>query len=375
MEERKRALTSSKNPFSTFSAAKRKFLLKGIMYTVLSACGVFAAIALFLKLGFLCASAAGGGNTSLVAAFIKPWTSGSFAEGQMALGAVCFVFLAVACALFFFDLIKKIVPAVFILALLSYLFGFYGWVQPDSVIAPLSSYPYSLFYALLAGGLALKIDDFEDFSFIYRFISAAIFGAAFYFFVQFVKPDVFASGELTEPLKYGAYGACAAVCLLTFLRGGFILRTLCVLIFAASLGGIWVYQSSGDYYALHDEVVSASKAKNEAPASKELSHSYTAYESAQDAGNGGAERTRGKSPEQLRSDFIEALSTLNTTANQEAVEQYTWVFALKAPYEKIKYSWHEDNVPLFILYIIAVYATAAFVIDILAAGEDRWNLI
>ena len=375
MEERKRALTSSKNPFSTFSAAKRKFLLKGIMYTVLSAFGVFAAIALFLKLGFLCASAAGAGNTSLVASFIKPWTSGSFAEGQMAMGAVCFVFLAVACALFFFDLIKKIVPAIFILALLSYLFGFYGWVQPDSVIAPLSSYPYSLFYALLAGGLALKIDDFEDFPFIYRFISAAIFGAAFYFFVQFVKPDVFASGELTEPLKYGAYGACAAVCLLTFLRGGFILRTLCVLLFAASLGGIWVYQSSGDYYALHDEVVSASKAKNEAPASKELSHSYTSYESGQDAGDGGAERNRGKSPEQLRSDFIEALSTLNTTANQEAVEQYTWVFALKAPYEKIKYSWYEDNVPLFILYIIAVYATAAFVIDILAAREDRWNLI
>lgn len=373
MEERKRALTSSKNPFSTFSAAKKKFLLKGLLYTFLSACGVFAAISLFLKLGFLCAAAAGGHSASLVEAFIKPWTSGALAEGQMALGAVCFVFLAVACSLFFFDLIKKIVPAVFILAVLSYLFGFYGWVQPDSVIAPLSAYPYLLFYALLAGGLALKIDDFEDFSVIYRVISAAIFGAAFYFFVQFVKPDVFVSGELTEALKYGALGSCAMVCLLTFLRGSFLLRTLCVLMFAVSLGGIWVYQSSGDYYALHEEISAAAKAKNEAPASKELSHSYTSYE--EDSAAGQAQKAKSPSPEQLRSDFVAALSTLDTNSNQEAVEQYAWIFALKNPYEKAKYSWYEDNVPLFILYIIALYATIAFIVDMLAAGEDRWNLI
>ncbi|MDD6173626.1 MAG: serine/threonine-protein kinase [Elusimicrobia bacterium] len=373
MEERKRALTSSKNPFSTFSAAKKKFLLKGLLYTFLSACGVFAAISLFLKLGFLCAGAAGGHSASLVEAFIKPWTSGALAEGQMALGAVCFVFLAVACSLFFFDLIKKIVPAVFILAVLSYLFGFYGWVQPDSVIAPLSAYPYLLFYALLAGGLALKIDDFEDFSVIYRVISAAIFGAAFYFFVQFVKPDVFVSGELTEALKYGALGSCAMVCLLTFLRGSFLLRTLCVLMFAVSLGGIWVYQSSGDYYALHEEISAAAKAKNEAPPSKELSHSYTSYE--EDSAAGQAQKAKSPSPEQLRSDFVAALSTLDTNSNQEAVEQYAWIFALKNPYEKAKYSWYEDNVPLFILYIIALYATIAFIVDMLAAGEDRWNLI
>ena len=373
MEERKRALTSSKNPFSTFSAAKKKFLLKGLLYTFLSACGVFAAISLFLKLGFLCAAAAGGHSASLVEAFIKPWTSGALAEGQMALGAVCFVFLAVACSLFFFDLIKKIVPAVFILAVLSYLFGFYGWVQPDSVIAPLSAYPYLLFYALLAGGLALKIDDFEDFSVIYRVISAAIFGAAFYFFVQFVKPDVFVSGELTEALKYGALGSCAMVCLLTFLRGSFLLRTLCVLMFAVSLGGIWLYQSSGDYYALHEEISAAAKAKNEAPASKELSHSYTSYE--EDSAAGQAQKAKSPSPEQLRSDFVAALSTLDTNSNQEAVEQYAWIFALKNPYEKAKYSWYEDNVPLFILYIIALYATIAFIVDMLAAGEDRWNLI
>ena len=373
MEERKRALTSSKNPFSTFSAAKKKFLLKGLLYTFLSACGIFAAISLFLKLGFLCAAAAGGHSASLVEAFIKPWTSGALAEGQMALGAVCFVFLAVACSLFFFDLIKKIVPAVFILAVLSYLFGFYGWVQPDSVIAPLSAYPYLLFYALLAGGLALKIDDFEDFSVIYRVISAAIFGAAFYFFVQFVKPDVFVSGELTEALKYGALGSCAMVCLLTFLRGSFLLRTLCVLMFAVSLGGIWVYQSSGDYYALHEEISAAAKAKNEAPASKELSHSYTSYE--EDSAAGQAQKAKSPSPEQLRSDFVAALSTLDTNSNQEAVEQYAWIFALKNPYEKAKYSWYEDNVPLFILYIIALYATIAFIVDMLAAGEDRWNLI
>ena len=73
--------------------------------------------------------------------------------------------------------------------------------------------------------------------------------------------------------------------------------------------------------------------------------------------------------------FINSIVKLNTAANQEAVEQYIWIFALKGPYEKVKYTWSEDNIPLLILYVLAVYAIAGFIVDVFAAGEDRWNLI
>ena len=53
----------------------------------------------------------------------------------------------------------------------------------------------------------------------------------------------------------------------------------------------------------------------------------------------------------------------NTKKNQEK-----WV-------EKVKYTWSEDNIPLLILYVLAVYAIAGFIVDVFAAGEDRWNLI
>ncbi len=415
MEERKKRLTASKNPYSTFSAAKKKFMLKGFGWTLITAAAAFMAMSLFLKLGFLC-SAYNVGGTSIVSALVKPWISGSYAEGQMILGAVCFVFLLVICALFFFDLIKKAIPCIFVIALLSYIFAFYGLVMPDSVLQPLSTYSYLLIYSIIVGGLALKIDNIEDLPFYYRVVSIVLFAFSFYLFYQFVRPDVSADGELMKSLQYTAFGVSAATCVMTLFRHGFLYRILTLLLFVGSLGGIWLYQAGGEAYALYDEVRVATQART-AQASAEyafapqkavaLMHSYADLESETEyypseggswdlaseeaepeanalAENALAEADKSKqdvkaeerlSPSQIRATFINSISKLNTAANQEAVEQYIWIFALKGPYEKVKYTWHEDNVPLLILYVLAVYAIAGFIIDVLAAGEDRWNLI
>ncbi len=405
MEAKKKAYAAYKNPFAAFSAAKKKFLAKGFVYIILT--GIFSIIGmkLFLKLGAMCSSYALGAN--LLEAFIKPWTSGTFVEGQMVLGSVCLVFLVFMLAMMSFDLIKKATPMVLVVSLLSYLAGFYGIINTDTALAPLMTNVYLLFYAVAVGGIGLKIDDIEDFPLYYRLLTIAIFGVAFYFFWQFVAPAEFTSGELSQSLQYGAIGLCAATCLLTFFRDGFLYRILTILLFVASLGGIWVYQSSGNAYALYDEVRAANKVqfvnKKSPSAAREISHSYTASDSDDEFYMGSEEfeedyeapapakaapkapakadsksakkEEKAPSPEELRSNFIKTLANVNISSNQEAVEEYIWIFALKEPYEKVKYNWSEDNIPLLILYILIVYNMVAFAVEILSAGRDRWNLI
>ena len=422
MEERKKRLAANKSPYTTFSSARKRFLLKGFGLTLLTALVSFMAIALFLKLGFLCSSYNTGG-VSLLSSFVKPWISGSYAEGQMVLGAVSFVFFLIICSLFFFDLIKKAVPCVLVIMALSYIFAFYGAVQPDSVLGSLSAYPYLLIYSIAVGGLALKIDNIEDFPFPYRLVSIILFSLSFYLFYQFVRPETYVEGELSQSLRYAAFAMCVATSLMTLLRNGFIYRTLTVILFAASLGGIWFYQSGGGAYALYDEVRSAAEAKAEKAELTAglphkvvaLSYGYASLEDAyayngsggenlrrnngsmaaverdiiaadakpsadgysdKEASNSGAEdKNKRPSPQEIRAVFIDTLSNLNTAANQKTVDQYVWIFSLKAPYEKVMYTWNEDNVPLLILYVLALYAVAGFIVEVLAAGEDRWNLI
>lgn len=394
MEEKKKAFAASKNPYSTFSTAKKKFFAKGFFYTLLTGAFAYIAMNLFLKLGALCSAYSSG--ASLLDAFIKPWITGNLLEGQMMLGATCFVFLMFVIALMFFDLIKKSAPLILATAILSYLFGFYGYVKPGAELAPLMSGAYLMFYSIAIGTLALKFDDSEDLPFYCRFITVGIFILSFCLFWQFVTPAEFTSGELTQSLQYAAIGLCAATCVLTFLRGGFLYRVLTIVLFVASLGGIWIYQASGDAYTLYDEVRAMNKVqtmeKNTPAAARELSHSYTALDSEEEfyampeeASAPAAAKTGEKadskaenknpSPAELRTNFVSALSKVNLSSNQEAVEQYIWIFALKAPYEEVKYDWNENNVPLLLLYMLVVYSIAVFAVDILSAGEDRWNLI
>lgn len=418
MEERKKRLAASKSPYSTFSAAKKRFMMKGFGWTIITAAAAFMAMSLFLKLGFLC-SAYNTGGISILSALAKPWISGSYAEGQMILGAVCFVFLLVVFSLFFFDLIKKAVPCILTIALLSYLFAFYGLVKPDSILQPLSTYSYLLIYSVIVGGLALKIDNIEELPFYYRVVTIVLFVFSFYLFYQFVRPDISADGELMESLRYTAFGVSAATCVMTLLRRGFIYRTLTLLLFVFSFVGIWLYQSGGEAYALYDEVKAAAQTKTEEQPAEyasapqkivELMRTYAALDSEPEyydlkiddgglnaapakrqalaagnsAGRGAdsedkteqeSKEEQRQSPAQIRATFINSIIKSKMVSNKKELERYIWIFALKGPYEKVKYTWHEDNVPLLILYVLAVYAIAGCIVDVFAAGEDRWNLI
>lgn len=359
MEARKKAYVAKQKPGYSFSVAKRKFLLKTFLYTILAGVGAFFSMTLFLKLGQIC-SVFNEGNISLLSAFIKPWTSGHFAEGQLMMGAICAVFAIGVLVLYAVDLLQKAVPLVLVIAPFAYWFGFYGAIEPGAVISSFSTYGYLLFLSLLFGGIALKIDDMEELPFYYRVGGLLLFILSFYTFWQLVAPANPATGELTDSLFYIVAGICGATCVMSFLRDGFLFRAFTIILFFLGLSSIWLYGASSNVYSLHKEINIASQASDVKLAQAEQTQN-------QDKEN--------PSPEILRENFINTLAQVNIVSEQETVEQYEWLFALKEPYEKIRYTWKSDNIPLFILYILMMYAIAVFIIEMFAAGENRWNLI
>ena len=361
MEARKKAFAAKQKPGYTFSVAKRKFLFKTFLYTILTAVGAFFSMTLFLKLGQIC-SVFNDGNVSLLSAFIKPWSSGHLAEGQLLMGAVCVAFALGVLCVYAVDLLQKAVPLVLVIAPFAYLFGFFGAIEPGAVISSFSTYGYLLFLSLFFGGVALKIDDMEELPFYYRVGGLLLFLLSFYTLWQLVAPTNPATGELTDSLFYVVVGICSATCIMSFLREGFLFRVFTIALFFCGLSSIWLYGASGNVYSLHKDVNIASQVSDEY---------RTEPQTAQSAG----EDKQNKSPEKMRENFINALAQVNIVSEQETVEQYEWLFALKEPYEKIRYTWKSDNIPLFILYILMAYAIAVFIIDMFAAGEDRWNLI
>ena len=370
MEMRKKAYADKNKPGYTFSGAKKKYLLKTFLYALLSCAGAFLSMSLFLKLGQICSvfkETESGEIIPWFLSFINPWINGSFVEGQIVMGVICGVFILTVLSLYLYDKIKTSVPLILLIAPVAYLFGFYGVVTPQTVIAPLGSYSYLLFLTIFTGIVALRIDDEDELPFFYRFLNILLFALAFYLYYQFVMPADGIEGELTEPLKYGAIGLCAATGIISLFRYGLIYRALTVCLFFISLFGISMYTTSLDAYSINREVTQMQQDK-EQPQIKADKTAYT--ENDEDA-----DEEKIKSPEEIREQFMESLSKINIVSNQETVEQYEWLFALKYPFEKLKYNWTADGVPLFILYLLVCYTVIAFIIDMLAAGEDRWNLM
>ena len=341
-------------------AEKYKFIIKCFLYTILTGIGAFFSMTLFVKLGQIC-SAFNDGGTSILSAFIKPWSSGQFVEGQAAAAAVCVGFVLVVLTCYIVDLLQKAVPLVLIVAPFAYLFGFYGAVGQNAVLAPFSSYGYLLFISLLCGAVALKIDDMDSLPFYWRVGGALLFILSFYTFGQFVIPGDIAEGELSELLKNAAIGLCAITCIITFFREGFLYRLITIAVFVCALGTIWLEGTSSEVYSLNKEITALSQVAKEDRPSAAL--------------KAGTVNNDDISPDELREKFINKLASVNDTSKQETIEEYEWLFALQTPYEKLKYTWNSDNVPLFILYVLVAYAIAAFIVEMLATGEDRWNLI
>lgn len=432
IEARKKQLFSQASPreidpTKALNAKKNKFLVKGFLLTVLSTFLMVAAAGIFLKLGALC-SAYNIADMSLTKAILAPWVTGEFLPGQMPLAAVGFVLLIFTLSMMFFDLINKIVPVVIVIAVWSYIAGLFGLAQSDSMLS-LASHGYLLIYAFVLGAWAIKIDDVDQFPLLYRLGSIFMFGLGFLCIFNFSAPAHSVQGELTTSLFYSTLGLAAATFVLPFLRGSYIFRLAAVLLFVAGCSSIWVYQASGNTYYIMQQIyapVVEEEAMPEAeliPGTESAEPQYemenfthtavqvntlnkseftpnlaaadpsvgdeeeyisTANEAAaiaKPADEPEAEKEEIKkaepqlAPEEAQAAFIKKMQGQAKTMDKVEVERVVWSFALREPFETLKYNYKQEGFIFFSIVAMIIYGIFMFIIAVLAAREERWNLI
>ena len=63
------------------------------------------------------------------------------------------------------------------------------------------------------------------------------------------------------------------------------------------------------------------------------------------------------------------------TKTKADIEAQVWAFALKEPFEKLRYTYKQDGLIFFTIIALIGYGIIMFIIAVLAAREERWNLI
>ncbi len=80
-------------------------------------------------------------------------------------------------------------------------------------------------------------------------------------------------------------------------------------------------------------------------------------------------------PAQQREQFIAAMVQVAGTKTKADIEAQVWAFALKEPFEKLRYTYKQDGLIFFTIIALIGYGIIMFIIAVLAAREERWNLI
>lgn len=489
IEERKKQLfgknvRSNIDPTAALRAKKNKFLVKGLLLTVLATFMMVVAAVLFLHLGDNCSTQNIAG-LPFIKALIAPWLNSSFLAAQMPLAATAFVFLLFTLSMLFFDIINKAVPVVLAIAVWSYVAGLFGWADHQTALN-FGAHSYLAVYAFIFGALAIKIDDVDEFGFMYRVITMALFGLGFWFMYQFFMPAHAMTGDLTTSLFYSTIGLAAATFVLPLLRGSTILRIAAVLLFVSGCASIWVYQTSGNtYYTVNEIYETAGVApileapdpnapvplvpaqKKEVPVEQmfdpveetaalnaeqvslnnisiqNFTHTdvkVNVLNNPEVAPKTGAEalmpsaddlknlpqETQGAltdlppgipagqqnaaaaapavpygekelfaneqapapqqpavqeppkpkiPPAQQRQAFIQQMAELAKTKTKAEIERQVWAFTLREPFATLAYNYQQDGVVFFTIIALIGYGIFMFIIAVLAAREERWNLI
>ncbi len=80
-------------------------------------------------------------------------------------------------------------------------------------------------------------------------------------------------------------------------------------------------------------------------------------------------------PAEQREQFISVMAAAARSKTKADIEGQVWAFALKEPFEKLRYSYKQDGLIFFTIIALIGYGILMFIIAVLAAREERWNLI
>lgn len=384
--------TPSKNYLKTL----RSFIKKSSLSVAFVGLMLITSAAIFLKLGSLVAlfnaqnSQMGNIIFTLTRALLDPM----FVSQNMMILSLAIIFIVLLLSMAFFKLIKKSVPIIFVIAVISYLTGVFELTQSSTVIS--FTGPVSLLiYSFLCAALAIKLNEKTTFPLPVKILSVFLFICGFILVYKFAEPSNAMVGHLTVMIFYVLFALCSAACVSLLFNANAFMRMLSAILFMAALIAVFFYQVSGNFYYLKTQLEDKAflpvieEQQRQAREQQERERAL-ALEKALAMGQElpvQEQQAPSETQEQPQTLKRTVMITLNEQPEELLYKIYSskditpqltdnilWRYVIREPFNSLK-DYKENGEIMLIIVALILYGFLAYVIDVFAYKEEKWTLI
>lgn len=373
--------TSLTTPTPSYMETLRSFVKRSAISISFVAFIYIMATFIFLKLGNLVSAFNSQSQQPLgfLASVSKALFDPQFVSQNTMLISVVIIFIVGLIALCFVKLIKNSVLLIAFVAILSYLTGVFSLTSSSLVVA--FTGPTSLLvYSLLSAALAVKLNEKINFALPFKIISVLLFILGFIFVYLFAQPAHAVAGPLTVMIFYVLFALCSAACVSLLFNNVLFMRTLSALLFVCAISAVFFYQVSGNYYYLKNRIESKAFITSEVIKENESiqteEETKTLFEP-QVKSEGIKEDSKEQKPEfTLEEEPDELLYKLDNKENltPEMRDSILWRYSMMDSFRQLK-NFRSSGAVMLLIVALIIYGLLAFVIDIFAYKEEKWNLI
>ena len=358
------------NPSRSYLKTFNSFIKKSTLSVALVGLMLIISAAIFLKLGSavsafnLQTQAEGNSFVLLTKALISP----HFVVQHTIIYSLAVIFFASLCIITFLKLVKRTVPIMVIIALLSYTIGVFDLTQSTAVISFTGKGSF-IIYSLLCGALAIKLNEKPNLPLPFKIISTFLFILGFIFIYRFAEPFQSLSGPLSLNIFYVLFAASAASCVSLIFNTNSFVRLLTPILFFFALSAVFFYQISGSFYYLKDQLATQAFLPKITESRSQDIQGEEAFQEQLKNHEKALYITFDEEPQEL-------LYKIHNSKNLDAqmVDSVLWRYSIKEPFNSLK-DYRKNGEMMLIIVALILYGLLACIIDIFAYKEEKWNLI
>ena len=370
-------------PSKSYFATLRIFIKQSAISVAIVGIMLISAAALFLKLGSLVSlfniQYPTEDNTLfiLTKALIDPQF---FSQHTMIISAAM-IFLVLLTAMAFLKLIKRAVPIILAIAVISYITGVFDLAHTATTAISFTSPLSLLVYSFLCAALAIKLNDKTTFPLPLKIVSVILFMFGFILVYKFAEPATSVAGTLSVTIFYVLFALCAASCVSLLFNSSSFMRILSPMLFVCAITAVFFYQISGSVYYLKNQL--ESKDFLNTPVVEQLEQEKLSLEQQPEQQSDDKVNTEEKSAQDKKQFMItfdeapeELLYKIYTTKDisPQLVDNILWRYAMKEPFNSLK-DYKENGIAMLIIVALIIYGLLAYIIDVFAYKEEKWTLI
>ncbi len=372
-------------PSISYFKTLRSFIKKSVLSIAFVGLMLITSSAIFLKLGSLVSAfnTLSSEQINILSMFTKALIDPQFVSQNMMFISFSIIFLVGVIAMLFFKLLKKVVPIILIVAVLSYITGVLNLTNSTSVISFTSSISCFI-YSFLCAALAIKLNEKTTLPLPFKIVSIMLFICGFILVYKFAEPTHFFAGTLTVTIFYVLFALCSAACVSLLFNQNSVMRMASSMLFVAALAAVFIYQVSGNFYYLKTQfenktflpVIEVKLSQPQEEISKE--------DLMDEADSSAAQNSVLTKEEEKKEDLI---ITLDEEPNEllykiysskditpQLIDNILWRYSIKEPFNCLK-DYRQNGVFMLMIVIFILYGLIAYIIDVFAYKEEKWTLI